>query len=446
MHRSARDDQWRGSLPHLRAKGSRAWLLGLALGLAGCHEHDDGPGAPDAAAPDAAVAPDGGARDAASEDANPAGSDGASPAGDDGGAPPAPGTQRLAVGYAHSCAVTGAGAVKCWGDNYVGQLGDGTKADSASPVAVTGLGGGIVSVVAGGQYSCALTSLGAVKCWGLNRGGQLGDGTDVDRAAPVDVAGLSSGVSQIVAGWAHACALTRLGAVKCWGENYDGELGDGTSTGRPRPVDVPGLGAGVAQLAAGGSNTCALTTGGAVKCWGSNEVGQVGDGGDASDRRSPSDVSGLSAGVAQIAFGSVHGCALRRDGAVRCWGHNTYGQLGDGKDKNSPVPVEAKNIPAGVTRIALGSHNSWLLTATAGLLAWGYNQAGQLGDGSKENRTTPVAPLGLSSGVLQVAPGGRHSCALRADGTVRCWGWNEDGQLGDGTTMQRLAPVAVPGL
>ncbi len=131
---------------------------------------------------------------------------------------------------------------------------------------------------------------------------------------------------------------------------------------------------------------------------------------------------------------------------MRCWGHNTFGQLGDGKDKNRPVPVEAKNIPAGVAHIALGSHNSWLLTATGGLLAWGWNVAGQLGDGSKDNRTAPVATLGLSSGVLQVAPGWRHTCALRADGGVRCWGWNEDGELGDGSTMQRVTPVAVPGL
>ena len=160
----------------------------------------------------------------------------------------------IAAGGSHTCALTAAGGVKCWGDNSNGQLGDGTTDHRLIPVDVVGLGSGVSAIAAGGDYTCAVTGAGGVKCWGDNFYGQLGDGTTFDRWTPVDVAGLSSGVSAIAAGGRHSCALSGAGQVKCWGNNIVGQLGDGTTTNRSAPADVVGLDSGSNAIAAGGSH------------------------------------------------------------------------------------------------------------------------------------------------------------------------------------------------
>ncbi|MGA9350442.1 MAG: hypothetical protein WBW48_16795, partial [Anaerolineae bacterium] len=195
--------------------------------------------------------------------------------GGEGEAVPLDAYTAIAAGYRHTCALT-AGGVKCWGYNGYGQLGDGTWTWRNTPVDVSGLTSGVTTIAAGSYHTCALTAGGGAKCWGHNNNGQLGDGTTTNRNTPVDVSGLTSGVDAIAAGSYHTCALT-AGGVKCWGLNDYGQLGDGTTTNRNTPVDVSGLTSGVAAIAAGYYHTCALTAGG-VKCWGRNNNGQLGDG------------------------------------------------------------------------------------------------------------------------------------------------------------------------
>ena len=367
--------------------------------------------------------------------------------------------QKVSAGDHHTCALTTTGGVKCWGNNPAGQLGDGTVGpfeNRVTPVDVIGLGSGVAAISANGHRTCAVTSAGGVKCWGNNGGGLLGDGTTVTRATPVDVIGLSSGVVAVSVGWGHTCVLTSAGGVKCWGENLTGQLGDGTTTGRTTPVDVIGLSTGVAAISAGAIHTCALTSAGGVKCWGfDGAFGLLGTGGVGVPGFSatPLDVTGLGSGVAAITAaglgGADHTCAMTSAGAVRCWGFNSVGQLGDGTTITRLTPVAVSGLSSGVAAItAAGSGifgTACALTGAGGAKCWGNNRFGNLGDGTTTTRLTPVDVVGASSGLVGISAGLSHVCAVTSAGGVRCWGENVSGQLGDGTTQNRLTPVAVVG-
>lgn len=302
------------------------------------------------------------------------------------------GITAITSGSSRGCAVTSSGGVKCWGQNIYGGVGNGNTLDQFSPISVSGLTSGVVAVNGGTAYhTCALLSNGSIKCWGFNGYGQLGDGTTTDRYTPVTVSNPPTGVVAIGAGSSHTCTLNSSGGVQCWGGNYSGQLGDGTTTRRSAPVQVSGLSSGVKQIAVGGDHACALTTSNAVKCWGDNSIGQLGDN-TTTNRKTPVQVSGLTSGVASIGSGSYHTCAVLESGAVKCWG---------------------------------------------------YNGSGRLGDGTTTTRNTPVSVSGLTSGIASVTGGDAHSCAVTSTNSVKCWGDNSQGALGDGTTTNRSTPVDI---
>jgi alpha-tubulin suppressor-like RCC1 family protein len=316
-------------------------------------------------------------------------------------------------------------------------------------VEVSNLSSGVVAIAAGDDHTCAITIGGGVKCWGRNIFGELGNGSTDNTSIPVEVSGLSSGIAAIAAGSAHTCALTTGGGVKCWGYNYYGQLGDGTTVyTKTTPVQVSGLSSGVTAIAAGSAHTCALTTGGGVKCWGTNDNGQLGDG-TTDNQNTPVDVSGLSSGVAALTAGSdrytlyhTHTCAVTTSGGVKCWGYNNNGQLGDGTTDDNHTPVDVRSLSSGVTGAAAGEAHTCVLTIRGGVRCWGYNAYGQLGDSTNTSKRTPVEVNGLSTGVAAISTGGFHTCALTTTGGVKCWGSNRDGQLGDGNAW-RTTPVDV---
>ncbi len=352
------------------------------------------------------------------------------------------GLTAISAGALHSCAVTDTGEAKCWGDNGAGQLGDGTVVEKLTPVGVAGLASGVSAIASGKDHSCALTAGGSVKCWGANFEGQLGDGTFTDRLAPVDVDGLTSGVSAIVTGDFHSCALTTGGGVKCWGTNLSGELGNGANDASNSPVDVVGLSSGAVAIAAGSGHTCALTASG-IKCWGWNGDGQLGDG-TTMDRNAPVNVVGFSSAAAYIDAGFAHSCAVTNSGGLKCWGWNGSGQVGDGTTMPRLTPVNVMGLTSGVFAVAAGRNHSCALTTSGGTKCWGGNITGQLGDGTTTPRLAPADVTGLTSGVAEITAGEDHSCAATSNGGLKCWGWNEFGQLGDGTKINRTTCVSVP--
>lgn len=339
----------------------------------------------------------------------------------------------MEVGAYHSCQVTPQGGVNCWGRNHIddmtsgGALGDGTRIDRAQPRAVSMFTSGMVAVQPGEFHTCAMDQFGAVWCWGLAQGGRLGDGTTMsDKLTPAAVMGLGQGAAiAISAGGTGGCALSRGGEVKCWGENVHGEVGDGTTTARSAPVLVRDLGTTVVDVSFGLSHACALMRGGVVRCWGDNTNGQLGDG-TQTERTRPVLVMGLFdivrvsagdrqtcavrkggevvcwgegytgmaaiaevTGATQVSVGGAHACALLGTGGVMCWGANESGQLGDGTTAGRMTAAAVMSISDG-TSVSAGRAHTCARTRS-GTRCWGNNEFGQLGDGSTTNRLIPVS-------------------------------------------------------
>lgn len=359
---------------------------------------------------------------------------------------PVAGASAAAAGGA--ALTSAAGSLRAWGDDLAGELGDGGSVSRSTPVAVLlPIRTSVTAVAAGGRHTLAVTRAGELLSWGYNFDGQLGDGTTANRLTPVRVI-LPGGAkaAAVAAGSNHSLAVTTTGKVYAWGSNEYGQLGDGTTRDRHRPVAVR-LPAGARVVAAGAcyNYSVALTSAGQVLAWGHNRSGQLGDG----SRRS-SDVPvpvRLPAGVTvtAIAAGGYQTLALTSTGTVLAWGDGGNGQLGDGQMRSSDVPVRVK-IPAGITVTGVGAGSLFSLARTSSgqVLAWGDDAFGQLGDGRARNSDLPVrVKIPAGARVTAVSAGGGFGLALTTTGRVLAWGHNVYGQLGNGTTRGSDVPVLV---
>jgi alpha-tubulin suppressor-like RCC1 family protein len=379
----------------------------------------------------------------------------------------------IVAGGNHTCALTVGGTAYCWGWNLSGELGDGTRTNRVVPVAVSG-GQTFTSLFAGYSHSCGLTLGGAAYCWGENNWGQV-DGILVPtqawayKTSPVAVAGGLTFMS-LAAGLNHTCGLTSHGMAYCWGVDGNGQLGAGLNGGATLNGPVPVLGGlTFTRLAAGEQHTCGLATDGTAYCWGVNQLGELGDG-TATARAAPVAVSGGRTFVG-IAAAYQHTCGLTAAGEAYCWGYNDKGQLGDGTTlvRMQPVAVVAGN-PATQTPSATATvttsktptvtstatvYRSPAVTATMSRTPTRTatvsktptvttTVTGLPGTSTPTMTATATAPGGDAYTAL--VAGGAHTCGLTAGGTAYCWGGNGNGQLGDGTVRtDRLVPVAVSG-
>ncbi|MEZ5100269.1 MAG: CARDB domain-containing protein [Thermoleophilia bacterium] len=375
------------------------------------------------------------------------------------------------AGSDHTCAILDDGTVRCWGANAKGQLGYGDTApvgDDETPGSVgpvdLGAGRTATAITAGSEHTCAILDTGAVRCWGDNSVGQLGYGnTDTigddetpGSVGPVDL-GAGRTATAITAGGLHTCAILDDGAVRCWGNNATGSLGygdqvdigDTEAPGSVAPVDL-GPGRTAVAIAAGGSQTCAILDDGALLCWGLGQNGRLGYGDEVTigDGETPASAGPVDVGAGRsavaIAAGGVFTCALLDDGTVRCWGFAGFGSLGYGDtttigDDETPGSVGPLDLGTGRTAVALsaGTLHACATLDDGTVRCWGFGGAGRLGYGSTAtigDGETPAAvgPVGLGTGRTAVAitTGGAHSCATLDDGTVRCWGDGASGHLG----------------
>lgn len=346
-----------------------------------------------------------------------------------------------AGGY-HSCAVTSAERLKCWGDNIHGQLGIGdTLVDQFKPVLVPDFQN-VKKVSTGADVTCAIAgAAGKLKCWGDNFYGQVGDGTTDDRHSPVTV--IESGVKQVDVGYSHTCARLANGKAKCWGYNTFGELGDGTTTQRLRPRLVERLPS-VANISAGEQYTCVTTTSGKAKCWGLNDSAQLGDG-TYDDRDRPTQVFGLAQNVHVVKAGYKTTCAIVGGGKLKCWGGNSNGEVGSGSTGGSyPKPTNVVGMDKNITSV---DPDYFFTCAQQGDKAkcWGWNIYNQLGNGDTDDRDVATTVSGLGKNVVDVTAGYYHGCALLKSGTAKCWGYNIDGAVGNDSegTDQWATPQSV---
>jgi alpha-tubulin suppressor-like RCC1 family protein len=346
----------------------------------------------------------------------------------------------LSSSFNHTCGVEVGGAVWCWGADESGQGGDGDQALARTrPTRAVGVTAS--RVFAGYAHTCARSTDGALRCWGADPHGELGDGaTAAVRLEPVVARGATD-TAAMALGMAFSCAADDRGAARCWGSNEWGGLGDGRS-GRPQPVAPVGI-AGVTALGAGWGHVCALAEFGAVWCWGSRGFAQTGDG-----RAVPvtavatTPVQTLPEGIDALAVGNTVACALGGDRRVWCWGDNVLGSSGDGTTERRWAPVVVPGLEA--TALYGGFATFFARRADGSLVGWGKNDEGALGVAGG-HQLVPVAVLGeLAPRVARVVAGGSHACALLADQTVRCWGGNNLGQLGNGTTGAAVLAPSEP--
>ena len=398
--------------------------------------------------------------------------------------------QSISAGNLHTCGLKISGELYCWGSNGDGQLGNGTTTYKSTPTRI-GVATDWQSISAGGSFSmlsdsyshtCGVKSSGELYCWGSNGDGQLGDGTITDKYIPTPIGvdtdwqsisiarthtygvkttgelyhwgsgsssptriGVDTDWQSISAGDYHTCGVKSGGKLYCWGSNGDGQLGDGTTANKTSPTQI-GVDSDWQGISAGGSHTCGLKISGELYCWGSNGSGKLGVGTTA-NKNSPTRI-GATTDWQSISAGSYHTCGVKSSGELYCWGRNEYyGNLGDGTtaNKNSPTRI---GVATDWQSISAGGGHTCGIKDNGELYCWGRNYFGELGDGTGgdltyDNDKSSPTRIGVATDWQSISAGGAHTCGIKDSGELYCWGDNVSGELGDGTAVDKNSPTHI---
>jgi len=363
---------------------------------------------------------------------------------------------KISAGTTHTCAILDNGSVSCWGLGTNGRLGNGGTGDSHTPTLTSSLGSGrtAIAISSGGSHTCAILDNGSVSCWGAGTSGQLGNGLTSGSLTPTLTSSLGANRTAVAisAGSTYTCALLDNGLVSCWGRGTEGQLGNGGTNQQDSPTLTSSFGAGrtaVAIASGPGWHTCALLDNGSVSCWGLGSNGQLGNT-STSQQNSPTLTSSLGSGRTAVALssGEKYTCAILDNGSVSCWGKGNDGQLGNGATPTQlTTPTLTSSLGTGRTAVALssGSYHTCAILDNDLVSCWGRGSIGQLGYGgtSQQNSPTSTSSLGAGRTAVAISSGSVQTCALLDNGSASCWGYNNKGQLGDGTTDDRNIPTLV---
>jgi len=342
----------------------------------------------------------------------------------------------IGSGFLHTCALSTDGDVYCWGNNEVGQLGQGNVGDPALlPVKVPGLGK-VSQLSVGATHNCAL-SQGKAYCWGQNGNGKLGSGSDAQSNSPILVKDLDS-IAQISANRLSTCAVTTSKSVYCWGDNFAGMLGTGDTKGSLVPVNVKGI-SGIKSVSAALNHACALSDASALYCWGDNANGQFGIQGVTSSY-TPTLVSNLPK-LKKVSLGAGHTCAITDLDKAMCWGYGEKGQVGHSENSGNLTPNLVADLGS-VKDIQAARFHTCALSDKNEVFCWGAGEQGQLGNGKTADLNRPAKVINLTNtrilGTLSTYSS--HTCVIDQSGSYSCWGSGDAGQLGNGSRSSLSAP------
>ena len=359
----------------------------------------------------------------------------------------------ISLGGQHSCAIESHGAIYCWGQGSSKQLGNGGSNEMWTPTLTSSLGTGrtAVAISSGNAHTCAILDNGAVSCWGDSSSSQLGYGGNIEKTIPTLTYSLGANRTAVAisSGDEHTCVILDNGDVSCWGSGYYGQLGNGGTSTRHIPTLTSSLGANrtAVAISSGSTHTCVILDNGAVSCWGEGPKGQLGHG-TAQSKTTPTLTSSLGTGRTAIALstGSFHTCAILDNGNVSCWGYGAYGQLGNGDTNNRITPTLTSSLGTGRTAVALFSagFQTCAILDNGAVSCWGYNGNGQLGNGDINtnivNTPTLTSSLGANRTAVAISLGSSHTCAILDNGAVSCWGEGTNGRLGSGDNYDKTIP------
>ena len=385
----------------------------------------------------------------------------------------------LSSGHSHTCAILDNGSVSCWGKGQYGQIGNGGSSSTSTPTLTSslGLGRSAVALSSGDDHTCVVLDNGSVTCWGYGASGQLGNGGSSTAYTPTLTSSLGNSRTAVAisSGYAHSCAILDNGSVSCWGRGMDGELGNGGTTDKTTPTLTSSLGgeSTAVAISAGAGHTCAILDNGSATCWGNNAKGQLGNGGT-STKKSPTVTNSLGTGRIAVGLSSGgygHTCAILDNGSVSCWGGGNFGKLGNGGTLDETTPTLTSSLGTGRTvafserdfdgdgrltifqahenldyreqSISVNNKHTCTILDNGSVSCWGYGGNGELGNGGTTDKTTPTLTnsLGIGRSAVALSTGVIHTCAILDNGSVSCWGYGYNGQLGNGGRSDKTTPT-----
>jgi alpha-tubulin suppressor-like RCC1 family protein len=374
------------------------------------------------------------------------------------------GRANVSAGSVYTCAIKINGTLFCWGDNASGQLGDSTMDNSDVPVQESTSASDWANVSAGYGHTCAIKTNGELYCWGYNEYGQLGNNSPTESRVPVQESTSASDWARVSAGGEHTCATKTDGTLFCWGDNLEGQLGANSPIygNNPIPKQESTAASDWANVSAGGSHTCAIKTNGTLFCWGAASKDQLGNDSTALYHTNPilfgpGSLLGSSTAYSpvpvqegtaasdwtNISAGSDYACAIKTNGTLFCWGADTYGKLGRNSSTGIHVPVQESTAASDWARVSAGHNHACAVKTNDTLFCWGSNEYGQLGNNSTTNSSIPVQESTAASDWTNVSAGVRHTCAIKTNGTLFCWGNNDSGDLGNNSATSSHVPAPV---
>jgi alpha-tubulin suppressor-like RCC1 family protein len=358
---------------------------------------------------------------------------------------------------AYTCAIKTTGALFCWGYNGFGDIGNNSTTDSLLPVQESTAASDWANVSTGGTHTCAIKTNGELYCWGDNHLGELGNNTTTVRYVPVQESTVASDWANVSGGYKHTCAIKTNGTLFCWGYNQLGQLGTNSNQDSHVPVQESTASTDWARVSAGQLHTCAIKTNGTLFCWGSDEYSQLGNNSTDSlqyfERYTPPSSSTIAyrpipmqegtgaTDWARVSAGDKHTCAIKTNGTLFCWGDNEDGMLGNNSNKDSHVPVQESAGATDWARVSASNNHTCAIKTNGMLFCWGNNEYGQLGNNSTTNSLVPVQESTAATDWANLSAGGSHTCAIKTNGTLFCWGYNSQGEFGDNSTTNSLVPV-----